>query len=297
LAGTIGGKAHQARAADATAQAARAFRAGSDAYERRDFREAARQFESAYRIAPRGAAIYNAGLSWAEAGELAHAADDYATAIGHADATPVQRSDATARLRALEARIARLVVTGPPDARVAIDDGPATSLPLGLHLLPGQHVLRIAYASGATQSRTIAAKAGAEEVVRVSEPAPATSSGSSAPVAAPWGQPDAATGPATRRTLAWVALGGTAFASALAAYFYVQGNSALSRFEAGMNTDAALHDQATTDRTLAQVSSVVAAGLGIAAIVLYVTSAEPSSPPPPASLRVGPGAAALRVAF
>ena len=68
---SLTGVTRRAAADGDTTRAARLFRAASDAYARHDFREAAVQFESAYRTAPRGAAIYNAGLAWEAAGDFA----------------------------------------------------------------------------------------------------------------------------------------------------------------------------------------------------------------------------------
>jgi len=287
-----------ARADEPTDQAARLFKAGTDSYARHDYREAARQFESAYRVAPRGAAIYDAGLAWEQAGEMPRAADDFATAIGNGDTSSQQRSDAASRLKALEARLARLVVTGPADAHVTVDDGSATTLPLGVHLAPGTHALFVTYAGGRTESRDIDARPGAEVVVRLTAPAGAGSGQESAgPSLRETPAPASDDGGASmRRTFAWISLAGAGVASVVAVYFYVQGVNALNQYEGSPSdgTDRSLHDQAVTDRTVAQVLGVFAGALGATSLVLFLTSSGPSSA---TSLRVGPMSASLRVTF
>jgi tetratricopeptide (TPR) repeat protein len=287
--------APSARADGSTEQAARLFRAGTDSYARHEFREAARQFESAYRIAPRGAAIYDAGLAWEQAGETARAADDLATAIGNPDTSSQQRSDATSRLKALEARVARLVVTGPADAHVTVDDGSASSLPLGVHLAPGAHALFVTYADGRTESRDVDAQPGAEVVVRLSAPAsPSTgeaTSSSSHEKPAPAPAPDE--GASTRRTLAWISLGGAGLASVVAVAFYVAGENALNQF-LNDRSSSNLQGQAITDRTVTQVLAGVAGAFAATSLVLFLTSSGSSSS---TSLRVGPTGAALHVTF
>lgn len=290
-----------ARADGSTDQAAHLFRAGTDSYAHGEFTQAARQFESAYRIAPRGAAIYDAGLAWEQAGEIARAADDFASAIGNPDTSSQQRSDATSRLKALEARVARLVVTGPADAHATVDDGSAAGLPLGVHLMPGSHTLLVAYADGRTESRDVDARAGAEVVVRLTEPAEAATqeqpTEAPPPKEAPAPAPAPDEGASTRRMLAWVSVSTAGLASVLAIVFYVQGENALNKFESD-RTDPNLHDQAVTDRTVTQVLAGVAGALVATSVVLYLTSlGSSSSSSTSTSLRVGPTGAALRVTF
>lgn len=317
--GTAAGQ--PARAQDATEQAARTFRTGAGAYARGDFAAAARAFEAAYRMAPRGAAVYNAGLAWEGAGDPAHAADDYAATVGALDARPEQRADASSRLRALEARLSRLVVTGPPDAHVSVDGAPDAPLPIGVHLAPGRHALRATYANGRGESRAFEADAGGEVEVRVGEPSePPSASTAPAPPAPP---PPASTaraarrsseepapaarrppraerpaddpGAATRRSLAWVALGGAVVASGAAILFYEDGLAARNRFTSGGSADTDLHDQAANLRTLSQVAWGVAGALGASAFVLFLSSSTAS--PVTTALRVGPRGLDLRIRF
>src|ERR1019366_10943 len=116
------GFTHPAAAQDSGGTAGRAFQAGTQADARGDFRVAAASFDEAYRIAPRGAAAYNAGLSWEAAGEAARASDDYARALRAGDLGTVERADTTGRLRNLESnKVGRVSVFAPDDARVSLD--------------------------------------------------------------------------------------------------------------------------------------------------------------------------------
>jgi len=293
------GTAGVARAEEPKDVAARLFHEGSEAYARKDFREAARAFESAYHTIPRGAAVYNAGLAWEGAEELARAADDYAAAVGSSDATPAQRSDAASRLKALEARVGRLVVTGPAGTRVTLDDDADTGLPLAIHLSPGHHSLAIAYASGVTRSRGLEASAGQEQVVRLDEPA---AGGAEEPKddrhEAKHAESSAAgDGAATRRTLAWVAGGGAVVASALAFAFYETGLSALNTYQKSGYMDGSSGAQATNDKTAEQVSWGVAGAFAVTAVVLFLTSSGSSPSPAATSLQVGPTGAQLHLSF
>jgi tetratricopeptide (TPR) repeat protein len=296
---TATGIAGLAQAEEPKDAAARLFREGSDAYARKDFREAAADFESAYHTIPRGAAVYNAGLAWEGADELARAADDYAAAVGSSDASPAQRSDAASKLKALEARVGRLVVTGPADARVTLDDGADAGLPLAVHLSPGHHTLAIAYTGGVTRTRGLEARAGEEQVVRLEEPSAATAEEPKEDRHEPkHGQSSAADdGAATRRTLAWVAAGGAVVASGLAFAFYETGLSALNKYEGTKDMDGSSGAQATNDKTAEQVSWGVAGALAVTAVVLYLTSSGSPSTSATTSLQVGPTGAQLHLSF
>ena len=118
-----------ARAEDPKAQAARDFRGGSEAYARHDYRTAARLFDEAYRVVPRGAAAYNAGLAWESAEEPARAADDYRRALEASDLGAAERADATGRLRALVARGGVEQAVKPAEAPATTDTRGTTETP------------------------------------------------------------------------------------------------------------------------------------------------------------------------
>src|SRR5262245_59201878 len=93
--------------ADDDATAAQFFKAGMAAHSRHEYRAAALAFEEAFRRAPRGPTIYNAGIMWEAAKEPARAADDYARAVAQGGLDGDQAATAAARLRELEASLGR----------------------------------------------------------------------------------------------------------------------------------------------------------------------------------------------
>lgn len=302
----------EAHGDDAKAQAARSFQTGSEAYQRKDFRGAARAFDDAYRIAPRGAAAYNAGLAWEGAGERSRAADDYTRALEASDLGPAERADATGRLRALDRTLARLSITAPEGTRLVLDDVELPASSASVHVEPGTHALRVEYPGGRGESRSVLARAGLEQSVKLGEPpdddVPA------APVDAPPGAtvhphpnplpphhesiPSAAT---PDRTPVWVALGGAAVAAGVAIVVFERGLAVRNEFVGGGSTDESLRSQATTLRTATWVAWSVAGVLAATGAVFYLTSS--SSTAPTSSRASGPSVAldgrgvALRLPF
>ena len=294
------GYAHTARAQDAGGAAGRAFQAGTQAYAHGDFRVAAASFDEAYRIAPRGAAAYNAGLAWEAAGDGARASDDYAQALRAGDLGAVERADTTGRLKNLESKVGRLSIFAPDDAHLWLDGQDVTDAARGLHVTAGRHTLRVEYGDKKDESRTVRVAAGEMVEIRPAEhgeaaparvaPEPSRSVASDAP--APSSVQD--------HIPAFVAFGGGVVASVLAIYFFERGLSARNDFEnpPSNKADPSLHDQAETFRTLTWVSwsaAAVCAGVGAA---LYLTE-TPSSPSasPGAALELGPRGVTLRVGF
>jgi hypothetical protein len=279
-----------ARADDAKSQAARSFQTGSEAYQRKDFRGAGRAFDDAYKIAPRGAAAYNAGLAWEGAGERARAADDYTRALEAVDLGAAERADATGRLRALERTLGRLSLTSPNGTRLLLDEVELAGSAASVHVEPGTHALRAEYRSGRGESRTVVVRAGIEQSMRLSEPPEDDSAPAPAPASVdapseatvhahdtpPPSHREKATAPSPDYTPAWIAFGGAAVASVVAIILYERGLSALNQFEKGGDYDQSLHDQATTLRTGTWVSWTVAGALAVTGVVFYL--AAPSTP-------------------
>jgi tetratricopeptide (TPR) repeat protein len=294
------GFTHPAAAQDSGGTAGRAFQAGTQAYARGDFRVAAASFDEAYRIAPRGAAAYNAGLSWEAAGEAARASDDYARALRAGDLGTVERADTTGRLRNLESnKVGRVSVFAPDDARVSLDGRDVTDAGRGLHVTPGSHALSIEFGDGKQESRSVRVAAG--EIVEIrrtghgeaaAPPAPPESSGSTSSDAR------APTAAASEHIPAFVAFGGGVVASVLAIYFYERGLSARNDFVATNDHDPSLHDQAETFRTLTWVSwSAAAICAGVGAVLYFTETPASPSASPGAALEVGPRGVSLRVGF
>jgi len=287
LAATLTGMlaTREAQAGDAKSPAARSFEAGSEAYQRKDFRGAARAFDEAYRIAPRGAAAYNAGLAWEGAGERIRAADEYARALEASDLGAAERADATGRLRALEQTLGRLSFTSPGGTRLTLDDVDLPGSSVSTHVEPGKHALRVEYPTGSGESRTVVVRAGVEQLVKLGEPpedspppalAPSDSSVRAHDNPAPphrEGTPPAS----PDRTPVWIALGGAAVASGVAIALYEVGLSARNQFVAGGSTDASLRDQASTLRTGTWIAWIAAGGLAATGVIFFLASPAPTT--------------------
>ncbi|HEY8042509.1 MAG TPA: hypothetical protein VIF15_22055 [Polyangiaceae bacterium] len=268
-----------AHAEDAKALAARSFQAGSEAYARKDLRAAARAFDDAYRIDPRGAAAYNAGLSWQGLGDRVRAADDYTRALEASDLGSAERADATGRLRALEAALGRLALASPDGTHLVLDDFELPGSAANLHLEPGRHTLRVRYAGGKAESRALLLRAGVEQSIDLTEPREAEPPGPLPPVPAHHhDEPVEQASP--DHTAAWLVLGGAVVASGLAVTFYELGLAALNDFDKSGNRDASLRDKATNLRTATWVSWGLAGALAATGVVLYLNppSTAPAKP-------------------
>jgi hypothetical protein len=272
--------------------AARSFQAGAQAYARNDFRAAAAAFDDAYRMAPRGAAAYNAGLSWERAGEAPRAAQDYSKALVSSDLGAAERADATGRLKALEGRVGRLRIVVPDDAQVSVDETDATELATHLYVAPGRHAVRVQLGNGRTESRSVTIGPGETAEARFASPEvdnqparPEAPPAAEHPTPSPKTEPD--------RTMVFVTLGGALVMSVAAIAFYEHGLSVRNQF-AQQDTDASLRNQAEAFRALTWVSWGLAGVLAGTGAVLWLTAPSSSAP---TALRVGPASMMLDASF
>lgn len=138
------------------ARAAEQFSLGSAAFEKGDFKSAARAFEQAYVEAPHPAPLYNAGLAWLGAGRLDHAADAFAAALAMEGLTPEQKADSEKRLGEGQKVLARLRIEGAPaGARAAVDDGPSLPTSGAFHALAGTREVTVVDADGRAEKRSV----------------------------------------------------------------------------------------------------------------------------------------------
>lgn len=296
-----------ARAEDPKTQAARSFHAGSDAYTRGDFRAAARAFDEAYRLVPRGAAAYNAGLAWESADDRRRAADDYTRALEASDLGSAERADATGRLRALETAFGRFTFSAPPGTRLVLDDVDLTGASTSVHVEPGKHALRVDYPGGKGEVRTLVARAGVEQAVKLGETAttetpavePPTESTTAPGEDTP--HPEHTASKAPNRTAMWLTLGGAGLSAGVAVILFELGLTARNEFAAnGLDTNRSERDQAVAFRTAAWVAWSVAGGLAATGVVLYFTNPAPSSPSQKAAattVALDPRGVTLRMPF
>jgi hypothetical protein len=270
----------RAQPQDAESTAAQFFRAGLAAYERHEYRAAALAFEEAFRRAPRGAAMYNAGRGWEAAGDKARAADAFAVALGRGDLESGDAAYAREHLADLEPSLGVVDVEGPSSAAVALDGTERGALPRKLHLVPGHHELRVRRRDASVVEKSVDAAAGAVAHVTV-EDAPALPS-PAPPVAPP---PPERHGPPT---WAYVSLGVGGALAAAGAVTYVKFADDRSTFDSGGDHDASLHSSALTLRTVTYVLWGAAGACVIAGAVAFLASRS-GGEKAASALRVGPG--------
>lgn len=290
-----------AAAADPEAAAVREFREGQQAYARGDFRAAAQRFEAAFRTDPRGAIVFNAGLSWQAAGEPARAADDYAFALATTDLPTDNAADARTRLGALEQSLGRIDVTAPPGARVSVAHADRLPPPAHVHVAPGRYTVTVLLADDSTRQRSVSVRAGEwahldfppdHDAAPAAAPAPqqVEPPPSSTP-AAPESTASASPG-SSQRTWGWITLGVAGVLAGVSTWLTVD------FFNANAQNDKyrqqSTHDDAVAAATRLDVglaATVVAAGVGVA-LLLTAPSA-----PTPVAVRATPTGAVLRVSF
>jgi|GEM_PF-713836 len=285
-------------AAPEGATAAESFRQGTAAYGKRDYRNAAAAFERAYRIAPHGSPLYNAGLAWEAANEPARAADAHEGALAAGGLTPAQTRSAQTRLAALEAQLGRLDVTGPEGAVVTVAHVDRAPVPVKIHLAPGEYDVRASFDDGATSEERVSVSAGVPLALTVKPPPPPPppppEPAPPAPVAK--AAPEESGGGPSQRIGGFVAIGGGVILAAAGAFVGLRALSARDDFNASGHTDADAHDRAASERiwsTVFFVGAAAAAGAGLA-LVLTAPSSKASAS---ASISILPGTASLRVSY
>jgi tetratricopeptide (TPR) repeat protein len=262
--------------------AAESFRAGTD-----DFAGAARAFEEANRLAPHGAALYNAGRAWEAAGEPARAADAYDAALRSGSLGGQQETGARARLAALRSTIGRLEIAGPAGSKVSVAHIQRAPGPLAVHVAPGDHTVRVELLDGRTLTRSLSVAAGSTAVLAVEAAEASARATPGAPPAA--GQPKAPAPPRSiRPVLGWVALGGAVASSGAAIALGVLTLDAKKTFENAGGRDADQHDRAVALRTGTNVAWIGAATLAVTGIVLLVTAPRRDTQPLQKANRLAP---------
>ena len=125
--------------------AAALFGEGQKAYNAGDFRHAAESFEKAYARAPRLAPLWNAARAWHKAREYARAANLYAKYLKLAPSNAPDRNSATAAMRDLEPRLARLEIHAASFESVTVDGAPVEDVDdhgtAVVYVTPGAHAV------------------------------------------------------------------------------------------------------------------------------------------------------------
>ncbi len=165
--------------------AQRAFAQGQRAYRLGDFRHAAERFESAYAHAPHPDALWNAARAWHKARELSRAANLYAKYLREAAPNARDRNSATAALKELAPRVARIDVVAPDFQDLRVDSRALDGT--SVYVSPGEHVVE-----GSTDGKPVrqTAKVAAGDVMSVALVPP-----SQAPPPAPTSAPPPSSSP------------------------------------------------------------------------------------------------------
>ena len=270
------------------------FQAGREAFSRGEFRTAAERFEAAYRASPHEAALYNAGVAWSSAGELARAADDLELALDtHRQDPAPYLDDAGERLGELKRMLGYLKVAAPLGWTVSVAHVVQAAIPTRLHVAPGKWTVTFSSGRGAPTRRDVVLHAG--EVLTLGIPAAVTINGEEG---AELARTHAREVKRERRTAGFALLGSATLFAAAGVVVGLEAFSARDRFYASGLTDKVAHDQAATLRTLANVAWGVSGAAALVSVSLFVASAAVKEPSPVAlALRLGPTSATVTGAF
>src|SRR5581483_3789845 len=127
----------------ARARAHDKFVEATAAHARGDYTQAARLFEEAYRILPRSAVKFNAGISWDLGGDLVRAAGDYEAALDMGGLEEDQAREARERLGALKRELGYVSVDEPVGAAVTVAHVERAPIPVRLHVMPGTYEVHV----------------------------------------------------------------------------------------------------------------------------------------------------------
>jgi hypothetical protein len=251
-----------------TERAAREYDAGTQAFERREFRLAARAFESADTIAPHARTRYNAALSWDRAGDLPRAADAYSAALDGEGLDQDRVRAARTRLEDLFRKLGALDVRRPVGGKVSVAHVQNAAIPARIHVAPGIHRLSIERADGTREQREIEVRASERVVLEIAiTTAPLAPVLPSAPRSRPAPAPAAEREPSSSRaSWGYVALGGAVVLAAGAVFLGVQTFDAIDDFDRSGDRDADARARAVRYRALgwtAAGASVACATLGV----------------------------------
>jgi hypothetical protein len=253
------------------AAAQESFKVATEAYGKGEFRDAAVAFEKAYRDAPHGSPMYNAGLAWEAAKEPARAADAYQLALETPGLTPQQTTDAKMRLASLEKSLGRLEVNGPPGTTVTVAHVAAAPVPVKLHIAAGQQDMVVKFSDGQESRQQLGVPAGVIVPVTVVSPPPLAPVAPVTPAPAP-PPPEPTSSGSTAKTLGWVAIGGSAVVLSVSIYTGVSALNSRDEFEATQRRSVDAHDRADSQRTLTNVLLVGAVALAATGVVLILTA-------------------------
>jgi hypothetical protein len=250
--------------------AAREFEKGMEFFRRGAHDEAARSFYAAYRASPHPDSLYNAGLAWELAGELAKAATAFEISLG-LTLRQKAREDATRRLRSLARELGRVEVSVPEGSTLRVLGFVIRSPSSVVYLEPGKQRLGVTLPDGSSADRRVVAEAGATTVVLVELPREDSASSSAAPQEPLPQPPRAESQSSTTETIGWVSLGVAAAASVAAVVLGIEALRARDDYEGSRNTDRDARRKAEDLRLWTNVAWGTAALTGGGGAVILLT--------------------------
>lgn len=127
------------------------FAKAQSAFDKHDYRLAAREFEEAYRAEPHHSPLWNAARSWQRAGESVRAANLYVKYLREAPAGTRDRDTATQSLAELATKLGKVVVHGVNVINLRVDD--AVADPDGVFVPAGEHTVSANASTGGAEVR------------------------------------------------------------------------------------------------------------------------------------------------
>jgi hypothetical protein len=258
-----------ARGDDREEQAVEFFRAGSAAYQRGDYRAAARSFDAANKAVPRAVALYNEALAWEAATERPRAADAFAAALAMGGLGAAESARSTGALASLEKSLALVHVAGPAGSRASVEHVSDVTPPVDVHLEPGWHDV-VGVVDGVTLTRHVQVAAAQRLDVSLAPEAEVPPPSQPAADASP--RESSARGAPVRRVAGISLLGAGVATSVAAIVLGIDALAARDAFDESQDLNRGDHDRAYNLRLATNVCWGAAAALGAAGGVLLLTT-------------------------
>ncbi len=221
--------------------------------------------------------MYNAGLSWQEAGDAPRAADAFALAISTGGLSAEQQSDAEQRLATTSATLGVLSVKAPEGSRVSVGHARDIAAPARIHLAPGAYVVHIERKDGSPVERQVQLRATRQTHVSVlAAPKQHLDSGKPhSPPPAPSSSVAADDG--TRAVIGYSLVGASVALSAAAIVLGLDALESRDQFEDSGRIDRDAHARAGRLRVWTNLAWAGAALTGGAGVYLLVTQPAPAA--------------------
>lgn len=257
-------------------EAQRLFAEAEQAFSSEQFAEAARLFEQADTHSPHASVIYNAAVSWDQAGQLARAADRYLDALSRGSGLDERQAlDAESRLSALRGQLGFVQITKPVGGMVSVAHKQRTPLPARFYLMPGDYSVLLETSSGGTSETPMTASAGETLRLELASPPEPSTLQPNAPLPPLPPAEQQHTSASTQRVLGWVGVALGVAAGGVAIYLGTQALAEQQRYQDAANSPRSRNDALEKAERLQLGTNVAWGGsalLGGTGLVLLLTS-------------------------